>query len=68
MFKRIFLFLSLNILIVASVSILCDLIGLRPYISKAGLNLESLAMFCLIWGMTGAFISLLLSKKLPSGC
>ena len=64
MFKRMFLFLSLNILIVASVSILCDLIGLRPYISRAGLDLESLAMFCLIWGMTGAFISLLLSKKI----
>ena len=64
MFKRIFLFLGLNILIVASISILCDLIGLRPYITKAGLDFEALLMFCVIWGMTGSFISLLLSKKI----
>ncbi len=64
MFKRIFLFLGLNILIVASISILCDLIGLRPYITKTGLDFEALAIFCIIWGMTGSFISLLLSKKI----
>ena len=64
MFKRMFLFFSLNILIVACVSILSDLVGLRPYITRAGLDLESLALFCLIWGMTGSFISLLLSKKI----
>jgi heat shock protein HtpX len=64
MFKRICLFLGLNILIVASVSILCDLLGLRPYISRTGLDLTSLAIFCLIWGMVGSFISLMLSKKI----
>ncbi|MCH9617639.1 MAG: Protease HtpX [Chlamydiia bacterium] len=64
MFKRICLFLGLNILIVASVSILCDLVGLRPYINRSGLDLTSLAIFCLIWGMVGSFISLLLSKKI----
>jgi heat shock protein HtpX len=64
MFKRIFLFLGLNILIVASISILCDLIGLRPYITRVGLDFEALAIFCIVWGMTGSFISLLLSKKI----
>lgn len=64
MFKRICLFLGLNILIVASVSILCDLVGLRPYITRSGLDITSLALFCLIWGMVGSVISLLLSKKI----
>ncbi|MCH9811609.1 protease HtpX [bacterium] len=64
MFKRICLFLGLNILIVASVSIICDLFGLRPYLTRTGLDLTSLAIFCMIWGMTTSVISLLLSKKI----
>lgn len=64
MIKRICLFLGLNILIVLTVSVLCDLLGLKPYITNAGLDLTSLGIFCFIWGMTGAFISLLLSKKI----
>ena len=64
MLKRIFLFLGLNILIISCVSILCDLLNVQPYISKAGLNIESLAIFCFIWGMAGSLIALLLSKKI----
>lgn len=64
MIKRLFLFLGLNILIVACVSVLLDLFGVKPYITNAGLNFESLAIFCLIWGMVGSIISLLLSKKI----
>ena len=64
MFKRICLFLGLNILIVASVSIICDLLQLRPYLTRTGLDLTSLAIFCMVWGMTASIISLLLSKKI----
>lgn len=63
-FKRIFFFLALNILVVVTISIVTSLLGLRPYLSRQGIDYNSLLIFCLIWGMGGAFISLLLSKKM----
>ena len=62
--KRIALFLLTNILIMITISLIINLLGVRPYISARGLNLEALLVFCLIWGMVGAFISLLLSKQM----
>ena len=64
MLRRIFLFLGLNLLIVSCVSVLCDLLSIQPYLSTVGLNIQSLAAFCLIWGIAGSFISLVLSKKI----
>ncbi len=61
-FKRIGLFLLTNILIIATVSIITNLLGVRYWIEASGINYYSLLMFCLIWGFTGAFISLALSK------
>ena len=61
-FKRIFLFVLTNILIIITISIVTNLLGLQPYLRSGGIDLISLAVFCLIWGMGGAFISLLLSK------
>ena len=61
-FKRIFLFVLTNILIIVTISIVTNLLGLQPYLRSGGIDLISLAVFCLIWGMGGAFISLLLSK------
>jgi heat shock protein HtpX len=62
MAKRIFLFLAVNILVIATVSILTSVLGIGHYISSAGLNYGALLAFCLVWGMAGSFISLLLSK------
>lgn len=62
MFKRWFLFFGVNILIVAMVSIVLNLLGIGPYITAHGLNYTSLMIFCLLWGMGGSFISLYLSK------
>ncbi len=64
MFKRIALFLAVNILIVAAVSIILSVLGVGRYMGPGGLNYASLAVFCLVWGMVGAFISLLLSKMM----
>jgi len=64
MFKRIAIFLGLNILIVATVSLVLNFFNVAPYINKYGIDYQSLAIFCFIWGMVGALISLLLSKKL----
>lgn len=62
MFKRFFLFFGVNILIVVTLSIVLSVLGLNNYMQGGQLNLTVLAGFCLIWGMGGAFISLMLSK------
>jgi heat shock protein HtpX len=62
--KRIFLFLLTNILVIAMISFVTSALGLGPYLTQYGINYQSLAVFCAIWGMGGAFISLLLSKQM----
>jgi heat shock protein HtpX len=62
--KRIVLFLLTNILVIAMISIIFHVFGIEPYITPYGLNYESLMIFCLVWGMGGAFISLALSKTM----
>lgn len=60
--KRIFLFLLVNILVVSVLSIIMYIFNIQPYLQQNGLDYTSLAIFCLIWGMGGAFISLALSR------
>lgn len=62
MLKRIFLFLLTNILIVVTLSIVLNLLGVQPYLRQGGIDFGSLAVFCLVWGMGGSFISLQLSR------
>ncbi len=45
-----------------TISITLSVLGVRPYLSRAGLDYESLAIFCLVVGFSGAFISLALSR------
>ena len=62
MIKRIALFIGTNILVIATISIVINLLGLHGYLSAYGINYQQLALFCLVWGMTGSIISLLISK------
>lgn len=62
MLKRIILFIATNILVIATISIITSAFGLQSYLTKHGINYEQLAIFCLIWGMAGSFISLFMSK------
>jgi heat shock protein HtpX len=62
MFKRLFLFLATNMLVIATISIITSALGLHSYLGAYGIDYKSLAIFCAIWGTGGAFISLLLSK------
>jgi heat shock protein HtpX len=55
--KRIFLFLLTNFAIVTTISIILGLLGITP-----GGDLVQLAIFCLVWGMGGAFLSLAISR------
>lgn len=60
--KRIFLFLVLNFLVVIMISIVLNLLNIQPYLQSYGIDYKSLLIFCFIWGMGGAFISLALSR------
>jgi heat shock protein HtpX len=62
MFNRVLLFLGTNILVIATISIVTNLLGLHSYLTAHGINYLSLAIFCAFWGTAGAFISLLMSK------
>jgi heat shock protein HtpX len=62
--KRIFLFLIVNILIVTTISIILNLLNVKPFLNAHGLDYQSLLIFCLIWGFGGAFISLGLSRMM----
>jgi heat shock protein HtpX len=60
--KRIFLFLATNLAIVVTLSIVLSLLGVSGYVGPGGLDIGTLAIFCFIWGMGGAFISLQMSR------
>lgn len=61
--KRILLFVLTNIAVVVVLSIVLSVLGIGNYIGADGnLQFGSLAVFCLVWGMGGAFISLQLSR------
>ena len=62
MTKRILLFIMTNVLVMVTVSLIINVLGLGHYLTPYGINWVSLAVFCGIWGMTGAFISLALSR------
>jgi heat shock protein HtpX len=62
MLKRIVLFLAVNLLVVLTISILLNVLGIRPYLTEQGIDHRALLAFCLVWGMGGAFISLALSR------
>ena len=69
--KRIFLFLVANFAIMLVMMLVfhlvCALLGVDPnaaFAQGGELNIESLAIFSLIFGMTGSIISLLLSKTI----
>ncbi len=60
--KRIFLFLAINFLVVVMISLILNVLNVRPFLQAHGLDYTSLMIFCFVWGMGGAFISLSLSK------
>jgi len=60
--KRIVLFLLLNFLVVLMISVILNLLNVRSFITAKGLDVRTLLIFCFVWGMGGAFISLALSR------
>lgn len=62
MFKRILLFFALNLLVMLMVTFILNIFHVQPYLSAHGIDYFSLMVFCLVWGMTGALVSLALSR------
>ena len=58
--KRIVLFLITNILVMLTVTILAQVLGLGRGLGGGGY--AGLMIFCLVWGMAGSLISLALSR------
>jgi heat shock protein HtpX len=58
--KRIFLLVVVNILVVTTITLVFGLLRAGHYFPERGLT--GLAVFCLVWGFGGAFISLGLSR------
>src|ERR1051325_24424 len=66
--KRIFLFLLTNLAIMLMLTVVASLLGIGVgggYAyggARGGIDIGSLAIFALFWGMGGAFISLQMSR------
>lgn len=60
--KRVILFVLTNVLVVVTISLVMNLLGVKPYLTAYGLDYQALLIFCSIWGFAGSFISLAISK------
>jgi heat shock protein HtpX len=60
--KRLLLFILTNLAVVLTLSLVMGLLGVGQYVGPYGLDYQALAVFCLVWGMGGAFISLQMSR------
>ncbi|EIE01067.1 protease HtpX [Leptospira licerasiae] len=62
LFRRFGLFALTNIAVIFTIGLILRLTGLDVYLAKSGVPYATTLLFAAIWGMGGAFISLLLSK------
>jgi heat shock protein HtpX len=58
--KRILLLVVVNVLVMLTITVVLSLLHVNRYFPQGGL--AGLAVFCLVWGFAGAFISLALSR------
>src|SRR4051812_1646308 len=63
--KRVVLFILTNILVVITISVVLHLLGVDRYMtSRYGIDYGQLGIFCLVWGVGGAFLSLAISRMM----
>src|SRR5215472_12511699 len=58
--KRVFLFVTVNILVMITITFILGILHVGNYFPQGGL--AGLAVICLVWGFAGALISLALSR------
>lgn len=64
MLKRVLVFFAVSLLVSMTISILMSVLGIGNYITAGGIQYGTLMAFCLVWGIGGSFITLLISKPL----
>lgn len=62
MVKRIFYFLVTNLLVILTISLTLNLLGIRPYLNAYSIDYYALLIFAFAWGFIGALISLAMSR------
>jgi heat shock protein HtpX len=62
--KRVMLFLATNFAVVIVLMLITSALGVNRWFTQQGLNYEALLIFSAVFGMGGAFISLLISKPM----
>jgi heat shock protein HtpX len=62
MAKRIILFVLTNLAVLATVTLILQLLSAAGYYRADRGDIQALAVFCLVWGMAGSLISLQLSR------
>jgi len=60
--KRVLLFVATNMAVLAVISVVMRVFGFDGYLTQNGLDYRALAVFSLLWGAVGSFISLAISK------
>lgn len=64
MLKRVFIFFAVSMAISITISTIMSILGIGSYITQGGLQYGTLMIFCLMWGIGGSLIALLISKQL----
>jgi heat shock protein HtpX len=62
MLRRAFVFFAVNAAVIITISVLLNVLGVRPYLSAQGISYQSLLIFCAVFGVGGSFVSLQLSR------
>ena len=60
--KRVVLFLLTNVLITITLMVVVSVFGFDRYLTRNGIDYVALMMFSLVWGFSGALISLMMSR------
>jgi heat shock protein HtpX len=62
--KRILLFLATNLAVGLVLTVVLSVLGVNQYLAGSGLNVTMLAIYSILVGFAGSFISLLMSKTM----
>jgi heat shock protein HtpX len=60
--RRIGLFVVVNLLVMVTISMIVHFFGLENFLTQRGVDYGSLMLFCLVWGMGGSFLTLMISR------
>jgi heat shock protein HtpX len=62
--KRIVLFLVTNLAVGIVLTVVLSILGVDQYLAASGLNVTALAVFSIVFGFVGSFVSLAISKPM----